>query len=112
MNWAGPWPKHGCFDQPHTATHAFQNWSSKGDKNKNPNLRVVTCIRPSQSGAAHFTEVTLGNAHKIGFFLAWMPPLESLLGALVVISREGHLLIHPYLHEFLEFVNPQRKFTV
>ena len=90
-----PWPKHACFDQPHTATHEFHDWSSKAARNKNPNLGVVTCIRPSQSGAAHFTEVTLGNAQKIGFFLAWMPPLESLLGALVVISREDRLLIHP-----------------
>lgn len=79
-------------------------------KNRNPNLGVVTCIRPSLSGASHFTEVTLGNSHKIGFFLAWMPPLDSLLGALVVIAREDHLLIHPVhgeiaMHDIVELTS-------
>jgi hypothetical protein len=83
-----------CFDQPHTATHAFHDWSKKAARNKNPNLGVVTSIG-SQSGRSNFIEVTLGNTRKIGFFLAWTPPPESLLGALVVIAREDHLLIHP-----------------
>src|SRR5262245_18947817 len=59
-----PWPKHACFDEPHTATYAFHDWSKKIARNKNPNLGVVTCIRPSTSGKSHFIEVTSGtNRH-------------------------------------------------
>ncbi len=90
-----PWPKHACFDQPNTATHAFHDWSKKIARNKKPNLGVVSCIRPSLSGESNFFEVVLGNKSKIGFFLAWMPSTASLLGALVFISREDRLLIHP-----------------
>ena len=89
-----PWPKHACFDKPNTATHAFHDWANTIARNKNPNMGVVSCIRPSLSGESQFVEVVLGNRSKIGFFLAWMPPVHSLLGALVVISREDRLLIH------------------
>lgn len=90
-----PWPKHACFDQPHTETAAFHDWAKKLANHTNPNLGVVACIRPSTSGESHFIEVNLSNGDQIGFFLAWMPPQASLLGALVVISRQDHLLIHP-----------------
>ena len=90
-----PWPKHACFDEPHAVPSVFHGFFDQLAKINKPDGGIVTCIRPSLSGETHFIEVTYGNGDKIGFFLAWMPPQNTLLGALVVISRQDHLLIHP-----------------
>jgi hypothetical protein len=94
-----PWPKHACFDNPRTATTAFSRWAIKASGLTKPKLGLVCCIRPSQSGQEKFIEVELRDHTKIGFFLAWTPSNDSLLGSLVCISLQDKLLIHESLGE-------------
>ncbi len=89
-----PWPKHGCFDGPHTETSAFSRWSVKASGLKHPILGVITCLRPSQSGYEKFVEIRLHNLKTIGLFLNWMPSEDSLIGALVCVSVEDKLMLH------------------
>lgn len=89
-----PWPKHACFDNTQTET-VFSCWSAKASELTNAELGVVSRIRPSRSGMELIIEITLRNSHKIGVLLAWLPPEDSLLGALVCLSRQDKLLLHP-----------------
>lgn len=90
-----PWPKHACFDSPNTETFAFSRWSLKASGLKNPKLGVVSRIRPSQNGHDRVIEVNLNDSSRLGLLLAYMPSEDSLLGALVCISRKDNLLLHP-----------------
>jgi hypothetical protein len=90
-----PWPKHGCFDDPHSQTSVFSRWSVKASGFKNPKLGVIGCLRPSQHGQEKFVEIRLHNSMTVGLFLNWMPSDNSLIGALVCLSVEDKLLLHP-----------------
>jgi hypothetical protein len=91
-----PWPKHACFDGPHTDTSVFSRWSVRASGLTNPKLGVISCIRPPTrtTGRESFVEIKLGNSIKIGMFLQWMPPEDMLIGALVCVSIEDKLLLH------------------
>lgn len=91
-----PWPKHGCFDQPDTATSSFSRWSVKAAGFENAKLGVITCVRPPSSNRVpdKLVEIKLGDATKIGVFLQWMPAEVDLVGALVCLSTENKLLLH------------------
>src|SRR4029077_9459779 len=81
-------------DDPHSQTSAFARWSVKASGLQHPKLGVVTCLRPSQTGDQRFVEIKLNHSKTIGIFLNWMPPEDSLLGALVCLSVEDKLLLH------------------
>ena len=96
-----PWPKHGCFDEPHTATSVFANWSVKASGFENSKLGVVTCIRPASTpnNPDKLVEIKLSDEIKVGLFLRMMPEESALLGALVCISIENKLMLHERLGE-------------
>jgi hypothetical protein len=90
-----PWPKHACFDFPKNATYIYSPWSVKASELENPRLGIVSRICPSPSGLDRIVEVNLDNSCRLGLSLAYMPSEDTLLGALVCISRQDSLFLHP-----------------
>lgn len=93
-----PWPKHGCFDKPEQATYAFSKWSFlKASGVANPKLGVVTRLTPDADilSSEVVLQIRLNDSSRLSLVLRWIPCEPSLLGALVIISREDNLLLHP-----------------
>lgn len=91
-----PWPKHACFDQPHTETAAFSRWSAKATSIKNPKMGIITRISgPAGIGSGDsFVQINFPEGDRVGVHLQWMPREDTLIGALVFVSFEDKLLLH------------------
>jgi hypothetical protein len=90
-----PWPKHACFDKPEQSTRAFSAWSLKSSRLTNPKLGIITRIRTDLRHAEPRLEIRLTDSSRVSLILRWTPPDTSLLGALVIISKEDNILLHP-----------------
>ena len=91
-----PWPKHGCFDQPRDAAYVFKAWSAKSTGLTNPRLAMITRIREDLDFGEPIVEVRFPDSSRASLILRRMQDTASLLGALVAVSQEDHLLVHPY----------------
>lgn len=91
-----PWPKHGCFDD-EESTREFANWSAKASSLTDRCLGVVTIVRPDDRFAEPVLEVQMGDSTLLNLILNWTPPNRDILGALVVVSLEENVLLHPSL---------------
>jgi len=89
-----PWPKHACFDNDAAATE-FTAWSAKASNFTNPNLGVITSIRPEDKYAEPVIELRMSDSTRLALVLRWTPPSYILLGSLVILSRKDNLLLHP-----------------
>jgi hypothetical protein len=89
-----PWPKHACFDKPDHPTRTFSAWTIKSSRLTSPKLGVITRIRTDLRHAEPRLEIRLTDSSRVSLVLRWTPPDSSLLGALVIISREDSLLLH------------------
>jgi hypothetical protein len=89
-----PWPKHACFDHPNESTYSFSTWSPKASGLTNPKPGVITRIRSELHPAEPVVEIRLDNSTRLSLILRWRPSDLTLLGALVIVSLEDHLLLH------------------
>ena len=91
-----PWPKHACFDKPGQPTRTFSTWSAKSSGFTKPKLGVVTHIRSEPGTEDPLIQVRLtDDSTPVSLILRWTPPEASLLGAMVILSKEDSLLLHP-----------------
>ena len=90
-----PWPKHACFDKPTEPTHHFTLWSAKASRLTNPRLGTVTRMWNDPRFAEPLLEISLTDSSRVSLILRWTPPDASILGELVIVSREDSLLLHP-----------------
>jgi hypothetical protein len=90
-----PWPKHACFDKPTEPTHRFTLWSAKSSHLINPVLGTVTRMWNDPRYAEPLLEISLTDSSRVSLILRWTPPDASILGELVIVSREDSLLLHP-----------------
>ncbi len=90
-----PWPKHACFDKPTEPTHHFTLWSAKSLHLTNPKLGTITRMWNEPRFAEPLLEISLTDSSLVSLILRWTPSDASMLGELVILSREDSLLLHP-----------------
>lgn len=91
-----PWPKHGCFDQPHEAAYVFKAWTAKSSGLTNPRMAMITRIRDDLDFGDPIIEIRFPDSSRASLILRRTHDTSSLLGALVAVSQEDHFLVHPY----------------
>jgi len=89
-----PWPKHPCFDKPNEPTRSFSVWSAKSSGLTNPKLGIIKRIERDSKDEEPWIVIKLPDLSRVSLKLRWMPPDSSLLGALVIFSKEDSLLLH------------------
>lgn len=89
-----PWPKHGCFDQPHEPTRAFSSWTEKSSGLTNPKLAIIKRLTEAGLLAEPVVIIEFLDSSRASLVMRHTPPTESLLGALVIVSVEDSLLLH------------------
>lgn len=89
-----PWPKHGCFDQPHEPTREFSSWAAKSSGLTNPKLAIIKSLTEVELLAEPVVRIQFLDSSSASLVLRHTPPPESLLGALVIVSVEDSLLLH------------------
>ena len=89
-----PWPKHACFDKPSEPTRTFSNWTAKSSGLTNPKLAIITRIKEDARFAEPILEIRFTDSSRASLILRYTPSTSSLLGALVIISKEDSLLLH------------------
>jgi len=109
-----PWPKHGCFDQPHEPTQTFSLWTAKSSGLTNPKLAIITRIKEDVRFAEPILEIRFTDSSRASLILRYTPSTSSLLGALVAISKEDSLLLHQQhaelpFHSFTPLVTTDAK---
>lgn len=89
-----PWPKHGCFDQPHEPTRKFSMWTAKSSGLTNPKLGIIARVRDENRFEEPIIEIQFTDSSRASLILRFTPATSSLLGALVIVSTEDSLLLH------------------
>lgn len=89
-----PWPKHACFDEPSEPTRTFSTWATKSSGLTNPKLGIVIQFQKPFQHTEPLLIVRLTDSSVVSVVLRWTPPEGSLLGALVVLSKEDNMLLH------------------
>lgn len=109
-----PWPKHPCFDKPETATRRFSTWTPKAAVLRSPKLGIIIGIKSDPHFAEPRLQIRLADGAAVSLILRWTPSDSSLLGALVMLSEEDGLLLHPEhgempFHSFASQISPDAK---
>ena len=89
-----PWPKHACFDKPSEPTHSFSAWTATSSRLTNPKLGIIVRITNGLQNIEPRIEIRLLDASRVTLVLRWTPSDATLLGALVIFSKEDCLLLH------------------
>ena len=92
-----PWPKHGCFDKPNEPTHTFGAWVDRIEYLNNPKFALVLRSDISIDGNEIVLKIrTNGNTLFLVFAnKSFANP--AFLGAMVIVSLQDHVLLHPDL---------------
>jgi hypothetical protein len=109
-----PWPKHPCFDKPETATRRFSTWAPKAAVLRSRELGIIVGITSDPRFAEPRLQIRLTDGAAVSLILRWTPSDCSLLGALVMLSVEDSLLLHPEhgempFHSLARQVSPDAK---
>jgi hypothetical protein len=95
-----PWPRHGCFDKPNEPTRSFGTWSAKASGLGKPNLGIITQVRISFGSNDPILVVQMNKAKRFSLVPRMaFANLIKLMGALVIVSFEDNVLLHPDLGE-------------
>jgi len=89
-----PWPKHACFDKPTEPTYNFSKWTAKSSGLTNPKLGIIVQISNQWQTVEPRIEIRLPDGSRVTMILRWTPSDSTMLGALVIYSREDSLLLH------------------
>ena len=89
-----PWPKHPCMDTDISA-RAFSTFAAQASSLVNPKLGIVAMAQAGTTTIEKIYHIELGDGSTIKASLQYDPPYSSMLGAMVIVSEENGVLLHP-----------------